>query len=749
MFLLKGKFNSAKVFAHTADDAVVSQIMDICNEEAYKDYDISIMPDCHVGKGSVIGFTGKYEGLFENANISPNFVGVDIGCLDKDSEFLTSSGWKKMDTYVEGDNVLQYNPEKDTASFITPLNYIVLPCNKFYHFKNSKGLDQMLSAEHNMLVYKGFNKKGRKQLTFKPFELNELSTEKGYYTFKASFNIENNQGVDLSDSMIKLDVMLAADGCLRYRGLGDNRFELHLKNERKIKRAKDILDACCIKFTSAILLDGSTMLYFHTPKYIDKDLSKYWKANKYQLEIIREESLLWDGHTGVRSFFSSTNKDYADIIQFAFSATNQRAGISVVDEGKENWKPSYIVTPTKNNFVGYTKSIEVPSKDGKKYCFTVPSGFFVARRGGKIFLTGNCGVTGLVFSINTDSPSTLNNEVLADLDDIIRKNIPSGGKVNGQASKHLKKHILTFNRVQSINGYTNRDTLSLGTLGGGNHFIELGFIDTRVNRDHKKPYEFTHTYLLTVHSGSRNLGKRICEYYVERADKETKEFLLKEKNELINQYKQKGKEKELPQVLKDLPTKAKASGVIYGKISPKLLLNYLEDQEKAVLFAKLNRTLILETIIQGLGIVNPTLFINTTHNYVEYNISTDADERSIAFTIRKGAVKSTGEGQNLALIPMNMRDGILLVQTDENAEMNDSMPHGAGRLYSRGEAKQRLSLDEFQDTMKDVFTTCVNQSTLDESPSAYKPMEEIISQLEDHYVVTGTAKPIYNFKASE
>ena len=105
--------------------------------------------------------------------------------------------------------------------------------------------------------------------------------------------------------------------------------------------------------------------------------------------------------------------------------------------------------------------------------------------------------------------------------------------------------------------------------------------------------------------------------------------------------------------------------------------------------------------------------------------------------------------ENMFLLKGKFNSAKVFAHTDENAEMNDSMPHGAGRLYSRGEAKQRLSLDEFQDTMKDVFTTCVNQSTLDESPSAYKPMEEILSQLEDHYIVTGTAKPIYNFKASE
>lgn len=457
---INGQYTTAKVFTDDIEESAINQIKELCNQEFVENCKIRIMPDVHAGSGCVIGFTANLGN-----KVIPNIVGVDIGCLDKDTEFLTSNGWKKIDEYVEGDDVLQYNKNTDIASFVKPINYIVKDCNEFYHLKNNKGLDQMLSKEHKILVWKGYKSRGYKLQDMNPLEIISLgdSLNKGYYGIKASFNIDN-KGVDLSDNEIRLDIMIAADGCIRYEKDNLNKIELHFSKNRKVDRARKILNLCNIKYSEKIGKNDTTYFYFNVNKSINKDLSKYWKANIKQLKIITEECLLWDGHNGYRSYYTSTNKINSDIIQFAFASTNIRAGISIVKSNKENWNDNYIVTPTKNNIINITNTItKVKSLDGKKYCFTVPSGYFIARRNGKIFITGNCGM--LVVNLGKIN---LN---LRQLDEIIYNYIPSGREVH-------ESRIVKFPSVQKLYCYrelkdTKRIERSIGTLGGKQNFCHL------------------------------------------------------------------------------------------------------------------------------------------------------------------------------------------------------------------------------------------------------------------------------------
>lgn len=485
MFKVKGKYNTAIVYSDSKDAKAIEQIKTLCDQDFVSGAMIRIMPDYHYGAGCTIGFTADL-----GDKIVPNLIGVDIGCLDSDTEFLTIKGWKKISEYNDGDLVLQYDKTTDSASFISPARYIVKNCDKFYHFKNSKGLDQVLSEEHKMLIWKWYKGKGYSVVDMNPKDFYKVSLDSGYYGFKASFNINQN-GIDFSDNEIRLLVMIAADGCIRKKLEDKNRIELHFAKQRKVDGAINILNSLEISFKKYDATDGTTYIDFYTDKKIDKNLSVLWKANIRQLKVVADECILWDGYEGYRSFFSSTNKDFADVIQFAFSSINIRAGISITKPKNKEHNILYSVTPTRNNIVGVNVEPKIiESKDGRKYCFTVPSGYFIARRNGKIFITGNCGM--LTVELGKQ------NIDLQNLDAVINSQVPSGF--------HSHKKIVTImNKIEDLHCYNSIDKGDLyqrqiGTLGGGNHFIEVDE-DNRGSR------------YLVIHSGSRNLGKMVADHY--------------------------------------------------------------------------------------------------------------------------------------------------------------------------------------------------------------------------------------------
>lgn len=302
--------------------------------------------------------------------------------------------------------------------------------------------------------------------------------------------------------------------------------------------------------------------------------------------------------------------------------------------------------------------------------------------------------------------------------------IPSG---KNTWSGRIERFELTELRCYRELKDTSRLKRSLGTLGGGNHFIEVD-----ESSDGSK--------YLVIHSGSRNLGKQVAEFYQKLAVKLNRgyETYLKQKEEIIRTYKEQGRKAEISAALKELKWKMDnaASGMpddlcyLYGSY----LEDYLHDVVICQDFARRSRELMAEIIIERAGLTAGEAF-HTIHNYI------DTDE----MILRKGSI-AAHEGEKV-LIPINMRDGSVIAIGKGNPEWNYSAPHGAGRLMSRTAAKERLSLEEYKEAMKGIYTTSVNEFTLDEAPMAYKSLEDIIDVIKESVDIVEIIKPIYNFKA--
>jgi RNA-splicing ligase RtcB len=260
--------------------------------------------------------------------------------------------------------------------------------------------------------------------------------------------------------------------------------------------------------------------------------------------------------------------------------------------------------------------------------------------------------------------------------------------------------------------------LSIGTLGGGNHFIE-------VNKDKDG------NLYLVIHSGSRNLGKQVAEYYQGLAYKELS-GVTQQKQSTIKKLKQQGRENEIESELKNIqPSKVnKELAYLQGED----FYNYINDMAIVQQYAEQNRKAMAFEIMTGIGCFTKDQF-TTIHNYIETK----------TMILRKGAI-SAKEGEKV-IIPLNMRDGSIIAIGKGNADWNYSAPHGAGRLMSRSRAKRELLLEDFKESMNGIYTTSVNESTLDECPMAYKPINSILDNVSDTIEIVNIVKPIYNFKA--
>jgi len=321
---------------------------------------------------------------------------------------------------------------------------------------------------------------------------------------------------------------------------------------------------------------------------------------------------------------------------------------------------------------------------------------------------------------------------LAQIDTIIRKYVPSGRNV------HEGRNV-RFEELQQLRCFrelkdTKRLERSIGTLGGGNHFIEIDTDSEGVK------------YLI-IHSGSRNLGKQVAEYYQKLAVEimSGKDELYAMQEKLIAEYKAQGRKAEIQKAIAELHRKLHPNPLGIPKelcyLTGKYREDYLHDMKICQHFAAINRYEIANAIVGnlfGADIAYWSLpMFETIHNYIEFGSN----------MVRKGAI-SAKAGEKL-LIPINMRDGCIIGVGKGNEDWNCSAPHGAGRIMSRSKAKELVSLEEFEDSMKGIFTTSVGQSTIDEAPMVYKPMDEIIQNIADTVDILKIVKPIYNFKASE
>lgn len=302
------------------------------------------------------------------------------------------------------------------------------------------------------------------------------------------------------------------------------------------------------------------------------------------------------------------------------------------------------------------------------------------------------------------------------LDDVIKKNVPSGFNVRQEESFYN-----IFTNVEDLKCYKklrNIDKIrkSIGTLGGGNHFIEINQCEDG--------------YFLVIHSGSRNLGHQVCTYYQNLANEKIKQKMKNNLNEIIQFIEPRFRQDYIIRYNQYKMTSSKDLAYLTGSD----LDDYLHDMKIVQEYAHYNRKAIAYEICRGMNWESCYDF-STIHNYI------DVDNK----ILRKGAI-SAQLGERI-IIPLNMRDGSIIGVGKGNPEWNYSGPHGAGRIMSRSEAAQKITLEEFQKSMSDVWSTSVTTNTIDESPMAYKPAEQIIESIKDNIHIIDIIKPVYNYKA--
>ncbi|MBR2801429.1 MAG: RtcB family protein [Erysipelotrichaceae bacterium] len=313
---------------------------------------------------------------------------------------------------------------------------------------------------------------------------------------------------------------------------------------------------------------------------------------------------------------------------------------------------------------------------------------------------------------------------LPKLDALIHQQIPCGMHIRNRRHPYTQQIGLSqlhcYEELKSI----EKEYCALGTLGGGNHFIE-------VDKD-----EEGRLYIV-IHSGSRHLGKSVAELYQEKSWRQLNGNAREDIERVIAEYRAEGRQQELSAKLKEMKETVKTTlPKERAYCTGQLFEDYIHDMKIVQEFAMLNRKAMMDIILQGMGLTAADQF-TTIHNYI------DTENR----ILRKGSV-SAQKGEKL-LIPINMRDGSLICIGKGNPDYNFSAPHGAGRLMSRSEAFRSLSLEEFREQMQGIYSTTVSQDTLDESPMAYKSMDEILANIAPTAEVIKVIRPIYNFKAEE
>lgn len=324
---------------------------------------------------------------------------------------------------------------------------------------------------------------------------------------------------------------------------------------------------------------------------------------------------------------------------------------------------------------------------------------------------------------------------LEKLDKVINENIPAGRNIR-------EEKLMNFDKINDLYCLrelkeTKKFNRAIGTLGGGNHFIEVD-VDEEGNK------------YLVIHTGSRNLGKQVADYYQNLAIElcSGKEEMFKRKEEIIKTYKEQGRKSEIQKALKELEAEYKQNKPELPNelcyLTGKYREMYLHDMEICQLYASLNRLQIAKMILTNyfeltyIPEIYPPIMsdsFETIHNYISFKDN----------IVRKGAIRAN-EGERV-IIPINMRDGSIIAVGKGNEDWNNSAPHGAGRLMSRKKAKETFNLEEFKKSMADIYSTSVLEETIDEAPFAYKPMQEIIDNIQDTVEIEKIIKPIYNFKA--
>ena len=315
---------------------------------------------------------------------------------------------------------------------------------------------------------------------------------------------------------------------------------------------------------------------------------------------------------------------------------------------------------------------------------------------------------------------------LEKIDKVINEYVPAGRNIREQKLMDFEK-INDLYCLRELKE-TKKFNRAIGTLGGGNHFIEID-VDDEGNK------------YLVIHTGSRNLGNQVANYYQDLAIQlcSGKEEMFAKKEEIIKTYKEQGRKQEIQKALKELEKEYKnnkpelPNELCY--LEGKYREMYLHDMKICQEYASLNRSYIAREILKNIGLQIYQKHFETIHNYINF-------EDNI---VRKGAIRAN-KGERV-IIPINMRDGSIIAVGKGNEDWNNSAPHGAGRIMSRMKARETFKLEEFKESMKDIYSTSVVEETIDEAPFVYKPMQEIIDNIKDTVEIEKIIKPIYNFKA--
>ena len=307
------------------------------------------------------------------------------------------------------------------------------------------------------------------------------------------------------------------------------------------------------------------------------------------------------------------------------------------------------------------------------------------------------------------------------LDEVIHQFIPAGFNIRNTPHPNIEHtHLDELYCREAVD--MSRARLSLGTLGGGNHFIELDQDDEG-------------NYYLVIHSGSRHAGCQVADYYQNEAFLSQHHATKEDVKEKIREYKEAGREAEIQSMLETLKKDLKNNeDKKFAYVSGELMDMYLHDMGIMQEYAMYNRKTMSSIIVEKMHWTVKDSF-TTIHNYIDL-------EHMI---LRKGSVSAQKEER--LIIPINMKDGSLICTGKGNPEWNASAPHGAGRILSRAKAKQEFNLQTYQKEMEGIYTTSVSLDTIDEAPMAYKPMDEIIQNVQDTVTIEKIIRPVYNFKA--
>ena len=780
MKTVNGKYNSALIYTDVVDDTSIEQVQLLCDQPFTEGSKIRMMPDIHAGAGCTIGTT-----MTLTDKIVPNLVGVDIGCFTKDTRihladnrdisfeemiYECESGIEHYGYSINNNGRIVISkldlPRKiktvDRLVIVELDNGNIIKCTEdhiFYDINRNEieakdlkegtslfplYIDIARNHKDNIEVHdiKGKFKSSHDEyhIVYQPSyhiwslchyladEYNERSEKNllngSFFRHHIDFNKYNNNPTNIQRVTYKEHWKIHADNVSKTNNIGTTGFKAAIKKH-------PTLPSVAGKLRAESTWKGSNAEKNRSDfSNRMKDLYKKGVLGTIeQRECSRQRQLLNNTNT-----FSIQNKDKDFILSQKLSKLRKILELCNNDFSEESYnkarkhiynaytyiKACEIAKLAKMSFeeiVGYKNhkvvSVRFINEHTDVYCLTN-------------FEYGNFALSAGVFVHNCGMLAIQLEETQIDyqkLDNIIHEHIPYGRNI--RETKHEFVKDIPMEELKCIREVNDRRAeLSVGSLGGGNHFIEI-------DRDENNKL------WLVIHSGSRNLGLQVAKYYQELAFDTLNHVSIQDLREMIERMKANGERNKIQKEIQKLKNKIKSD-------IPKDLAylqggnynDYLHDMKIMQIYADKNRQAMADIIIKQMNL-NVADAFTTTHNYIDI-------EHKI---LRKGAVSA--RLNETLIIPINMRDGSLICRGKGNDDWNQSAPHGAGRLFSRKQAKQHFSLSEFTESMKGIYTTSVNEETLDECPMVYKRIEDIVDNISPTVDVIQTIKPEYNFKASE